>query len=69
MPTDSILRTVEEAGFSIAMSKEMYLSKEQAEEFYEEHRGKDYFESLVNNMTRFVLSLPYTCLVIINCLG
>jgi len=48
---DSILRTIEEAGFNIAMSKEMYLSREQAEEFYEEHKGEHYFESLINNMT------------------
>ena len=50
----SILRQVEEAGFTIAMSKEMQLSREQAEEFYEDHKGKDYFDSLINNMTRYV---------------
>ena len=53
--TDSILRTIEEAGFTIAMSKEMYLSREQAQEFYEEHKDQDYFDSLVNNMTRYAL--------------
>ena len=45
---------MEEAGFTIAMSKEMQLSREQAEEFYEDHKGKDYFDSLINNMTRYV---------------
>ena len=37
------------------MSKEMTLSKEQAEEFYAEHKDEEFFETLVTNMTRFVL--------------
>ena len=52
---DSILKKIEEAGFTIAMSKEMTLSKEQAEEFYAEHKDEEFFETLVTNMTRFVL--------------
>ena len=36
------------------MSKEITLSREQAEAFYAEHKGSDFFETLVENMTRFV---------------
>lgn len=53
--SDSIIAKIEQAGFTIAMSKEMMLSREQAETFYEEHKGSDFFETLVTNMTRFVL--------------
>jgi len=48
---DSILKKIEEAGFAIAMSKEMTLSREQAEEFYTEHKDAEFFETLVTNMT------------------
>ena len=57
------MRKIEEAGFNIAMSKEMYLSREQAEDFYEEHKGEHYFESLINNMTRFVPFGAYNYIV------
>ena len=36
------------------MSKEITLSREQAEAFYAEHKDTDFFETLVTNMTRFV---------------
>ena len=39
------------------MSKEMTLSREQAEEFYTEHKDAEFFETLVTNMTRFVLNM------------
>lgn len=55
--SDSIIAKIEQAGFTIAMSKEMTLSREQAEHFYEEHKGSDFFETLVTNMTRFVLNM------------
>ena len=51
---DSIMQKIQEAGFLIAMEKEVTLSREQAEEFYSDHKGQDYFESLVNTMTRCV---------------
>ena len=54
LPSDSILAKIEEAGFTIAMSKEINLSREQAESFYAEHKDSDFFETLVTNMTRFV---------------
>ena len=34
------------------MSKEIQLSKEQAEEFYKEHKDEEYFEELTTNMSR-----------------
>ena len=39
--TDSIVGKIKEAGFEIALQKELTLSKEQAAEFYKEHEGKD----------------------------
>ena len=41
----------------MAMSKEMYLTKEQAEEFYSEHKDKNFFESLTTHMSRCVCVL------------
>lgn len=51
---DSILTKIQESGFTIAMSKEITLSREQAEAFYAEHKGSDFFDTLVENMSRFV---------------
>ena len=50
--TDSIVGKIKEAGFEIALQKELTLSQEQAAEFYKEHEGKDYFESLCAHMSR-----------------
>ena len=50
--TDSIVSKIKEAGFEIALQKELTLSHEQAAEFYKEHEGKDYFESLCAHMSR-----------------
>ncbi len=49
---DDILEKIEEAGFTVAMQKVMQLSKEQAEEFYQEHRGEEYFDDLTTTMSR-----------------
>lgn len=49
---ESILQKIHEAGFEIAFQKELVLTKEQAEEFYSEHRDKEYFDSLTNHMSR-----------------
>lgn len=49
---ESIIQSIEEAGFLIAMQKEVQLTREQVEEFYTEHKEKDYFENLVSSMTR-----------------
>ena len=50
--TDEILAKIHEAGFTIALSKEVQLSKEQAAEFYREHEGQPYFEQLSEAMSR-----------------
>ena len=47
----TILQRFEAAGFKIAAAKMMTLSTEQAEAFYEEHRGREFFEPLVAFMT------------------
>ena len=52
--TEEILAKIQEVGFEIAMQKELTLTKEQAAQFYSEHEGKEYFESLCNTMARSV---------------
>uniref|UniRef100_S4RS81 Nucleoside diphosphate kinase-like domain-containing protein n=1 Tax=Petromyzon marinus TaxID=7757 RepID=S4RS81_PETMA len=49
---DTVLGAIKEAGFHIAMQKEVILTEEQAREFYREHEGQDYFGTLVKHMTR-----------------
>lgn len=47
------------------MSKEMALSRDQAEAFYADHKDSEFFESLVDNMTRCVTlskSLNHKCI-------
>lgn len=41
----------ESAGLTIVASKMIHMSKEQAEGFYAEHKGKPFFDSLVEFMT------------------
>ena len=59
--SDEILSKIKEAGFEVAMTKEMHLSREQAEEFYSEHRDKDFFESLMTHMSRCVCVRGVVC--------
>jgi len=49
----------EDEGFKIVACKMILLSREKAEEFYEEHKGKEFYEPLVN----FMSSNP--CLVMV----
>jgi len=46
--TGKIINTVEEQGFSITNLKMARLSRQEAEKFYEQHRGKPYFNDAVN---------------------
>lgn len=48
---DEILAKINEAGFKIAMYKEIELTKEQAADFYKEHEQFPYFEQLVETMS------------------
>ena len=36
------------------MQKEVQLTKEQAEEFYKEHKDQEYFEELTTRMSKWV---------------
>lgn len=49
--TGGILKMINEAGFVIKAMKVTRLSKEQAGAFYEIHKGKPFYESLVNFMS------------------
>ncbi|XP_017589923.1 PREDICTED: thioredoxin domain-containing protein 3 [Corvus brachyrhynchos] len=48
---DEIMKKVKEAGFSISKVKEQALTREMAAQFYKDHKGKPFFEQLVNCMT------------------
>ncbi|XP_052234799.1 thioredoxin domain-containing protein 6-like isoform X16 [Dreissena polymorpha] len=48
---DEIIAKIREAGFKIAMSREVRLSKDQAEDFYSEHAGQEYFDELTTRMS------------------
>ncbi|XP_038628413.1 thioredoxin domain-containing protein 3 isoform X2 [Tachyglossus aculeatus] len=48
---DSVLRRIREDGFTIAMEKEIVLTKEQAHSFYKEHENEDFFPVLLEHMT------------------
>ncbi|KAJ3285254.1 thioredoxin domain-containing protein 6, partial [Borealophlyctis nickersoniae] len=48
---DDILKMVETAGFKVVDGKEVTMTEEMAREFYQEHDGKDFFETLVTWMT------------------
>lgn len=49
--TGAILKMINESGFVIKAMKVTHLSKEQAGAFYEIHKGKPFYESLVNFMS------------------
>ena len=46
-----ICSRIEESGLSIVLRKELLLTQDQAEGFYNEHRGKTFFEALIEFMT------------------
>lgn len=49
--TDAIIDAAKAAGFVVKMQEHATLSREQAETFYGEHKGKGFFGKLVNFMT------------------
>jgi nucleoside-diphosphate kinase len=60
--TGPILAMINEAGFQISAMKMVRMTTQQAESFYEIHRGKPYFDSLVESMTSgpvFVMILKH----------
>jgi len=44
---------IHEEGFRIAMQKELQLSREEAENFYSEHRGQPHFDELTSRMSMY----------------
>lgn len=54
MLAEAILEKIKEAGFEVAYEKELSLTKEQAGEFYKEHKDKDFFDSLTTHMSRYI---------------
>src|SRR4051812_48192123 len=58
--TGKILSHIEKSGFRIVAAKRLHLTRTQAEGFYAEHKGRGFFEELVQFMSRspvFVLAL------------
>ena len=52
--SDAIIEKIHEAGFRIAARKETTITREIAESFYEDQKDKEYFENLVEHMTRWL---------------
>lgn len=52
--TDTILKEIQDGGFSVAQLKEVLLSRQVAEELYNEQREKPFFNQLLEFMCRFV---------------
>ncbi len=48
---EEICKRLEDAGLKIASKKSLHLTEEEAEGFYIEHKGKPFFEALINFMT------------------
>ena len=49
--TVQICARIEDSGLDIVLKKEILLTRNQAEGFYAEHKGKPFFEALINFMT------------------
>lgn len=58
--TGEIITRIERKGFKIVAMKKMVISRETAEVHYGEHRGKPFFEGLVN----FITSGPVVAMVV-----
>ena len=48
---EQICTRIEDSGLDIVLKKELLLTRNQAEGFYAEHKGKPFFEALINFMT------------------
>ena len=49
--TEQICARIEDSGLDIVLKKELLLTRNQAEGFYAEHKGKPFFKALINFMT------------------
>ena len=52
---ETIIKKIEEAGFTVSLSKETHLTKEQAQQLYTEHKDKDFYDNLTDFMSRSVI--------------
>lgn len=52
---DAIIQKIHESGFRIAARKETTITHDIAESFYDSVKDKDYYDSLVDYMTRWIL--------------
>ena len=50
--SEKIVQRIKESGFEIAMNKKVQFDQSQAEQFYQEHKGKPFFNDLVKEMCR-----------------
>jgi len=48
---EDIIKDIARAGFKILMNEQITFTREQAETFYEEHRGRSFYEPLIQFMT------------------
>ncbi|XP_030635013.1 thioredoxin domain-containing protein 3 homolog [Chanos chanos] len=49
---NNIVSQIKEAGFSISQVKETQLTRDMAQMFYKEHKGKEFYDSLLDYMSR-----------------
>ena len=48
---EDICSRIKNSGLNIVLKKELLLTRDQAEGFYVEHKGKPFFEALIEFMT------------------
>ena len=50
---DKIMDKIQQAGFNVSLSTETCLTKEMAEQFYAEHKDKEFYGELTDFMCRY----------------
>jgi hypothetical protein len=50
-----IIELIKQAGFSITRFEKILLSRNQAESLYCQHEGKDFYDILINWITRYII--------------
>ena len=54
------MQKIHEAGFNVSLSTEQSLTKEMAEQFYGEHKDKEFYSELTDFMCRYLNVRRYT---------